>query len=269
MIAANSSSTAPAKVSRAGRIHLVVSYNPGYQRSMSELKPSTRQRFVGLNFGFPDADTEIEIVCHESGVDRKTASALVGIAAKTRGLTELALMESVSTRLLVDAGKLIAGGLPPRLAGHAAIAEPISDDADALVRDQTGDRPPPLSHRAMFEWEESTFLGLKSLYQRLLTKPRERRAAEVRAELRDRRQELFILGQMIAGKSVTIFETDEPALCDADRIFLPPKISSEPAGRPTQPPTNSKPSSPASRSAMGGAVISNRISIGSMATYQA
>jgi nitric oxide reductase NorQ protein len=110
----------------------VGSYNPGYQRSMKELKPSTRQRFVGLNFGFPQADTEIEIVCHESGVDKKTASALVGIAAKTRGLTELALLESVSTRLLVDAGKLIAGGLPPRLAGHAAIAEPITDDADAL-----------------------------------------------------------------------------------------------------------------------------------------
>jgi nitric oxide reductase NorQ protein len=122
------------EILRAGPGFICVgSYNPGYQRSMKELKPSTRQRFVGLNFGFPNADTEIEIVCHESSVDRKTASALVGIAAKTRGLTELALLESVSTRLLVDAGKLIAGGLPPRLAGHAAIAEPITDDADALV----------------------------------------------------------------------------------------------------------------------------------------
>ncbi|MFT4547885.1 MAG: nitric oxide reductase NorQ protein [Verrucomicrobiales bacterium] len=111
----------------------VGSYNPGYQRSMKELKPSTRQRFVGLNFGFPQADVEIEIVCHESGVDEKTARALVGIADKSRGLTELALLESVSTRLLVDAGKLIAGGLPPRLASHAAIAEPITDDPDALI----------------------------------------------------------------------------------------------------------------------------------------
>lgn len=111
----------------------VGSYNPGYQRSMKELKPSTRQRFVGLNFGFPDGDKEIEIVRHESGVDEKTARHLVQIAQKTRNLTELALLESVSTRLLVDAGKLIAGGLPPRLAGHAAIAEPITDDPDALT----------------------------------------------------------------------------------------------------------------------------------------
>lgn len=111
----------------------VASYNPGYQRSMKELKPSTRQRFVGLNFGFPTQDLEVDIVRHESGVDEKTARALVSIAHKTRDLSELALLESVSTRLLVDAGKLIAGGLPPRLASHAAIAEPITDDADALV----------------------------------------------------------------------------------------------------------------------------------------
>lgn len=111
----------------------VASYNPGYQRSMKELKPSTRQRFVGLNFGFPEVGTEVDIVCHESGVDAKTARALVGIASKTRDLSELALLESVSTRLLIDAGKLIAGGLPPRLAGHSAIAEPITDDPDALV----------------------------------------------------------------------------------------------------------------------------------------
>ena len=81
----------------------------------------------------------------------------------------------------------------------------------------------------MFEWEESTFLGLKSLYQRFLTKPKERRAAEVRAELKDRRQRLFILAQMIAGKNVTIFETDEPALCDAEHIFLPSQITHGPS----------------------------------------
>ena len=111
----------------------VASYNPGYQRAMKELKPSTRQRFVGINFGFPLTDVEVEVVTHESGVDEKTARALVGIANKTRGLTELALLESVSTRLLVDAGQLISGGLPPRLAGHSAIAEPITDDPDALA----------------------------------------------------------------------------------------------------------------------------------------
>ncbi|MFT4547886.1 MAG: nitric oxide reductase NorD protein [Verrucomicrobiales bacterium] len=81
----------------------------------------------------------------------------------------------------------------------------------------------------MFEWEESTFLGLKSLYQRLLTKPKERRAAEVRAKLKDRRQQLFILAQMIAGRNVTVFETDDAVLCDAERVFLPPQISEAPS----------------------------------------
>lgn len=112
---------------------VVASYNPGYQRSMKELKPSTRQRFVGMTFGFPPPDMETKIVEHESGVDEKTARALVQIAQKTRSLTELALLEPVSTRLLVDAGKLIASGLPARLSGHSAIAEPITDDPDALA----------------------------------------------------------------------------------------------------------------------------------------
>jgi nitric oxide reductase NorD protein len=77
----------------------------------------------------------------------------------------------------------------------------------------------------MFEWEESTFLGIKSLYKRLRVKPKERRAAEVRAELKDRRQQLFILAQMIAGRKVAVFETDEQVLCDRERVFLPPEIS--------------------------------------------
>lgn len=111
---------------------VVASYNPGYQRSMKELKPSTRQRFVGLNFGFPSNEAEAQIVAHESGVDTPTAKALVEIARKTRRVKELALLEPVSTRLLIDAGKLIASGLPPRLSGHVAIAQPITDDPDAL-----------------------------------------------------------------------------------------------------------------------------------------
>ncbi len=81
----------------------------------------------------------------------------------------------------------------------------------------------------MFEWEESTFLGMKSLYQRVLSKPRERRAAAVRAELKDRRQHLFVLAQIIAGRSVKVFETDEAFLCDSERIFLPPEISHGPS----------------------------------------
>lgn len=110
---------------------LVVSYNPGYQKSLRELKPSTRQRFVGLTFGYPDAEGEVEIVRRESGIDAKTAEALVKIARKVRALKELSLMETASTRLLVAAGKLIIGGLPPRLACFTALAEALTDDADA------------------------------------------------------------------------------------------------------------------------------------------
>jgi nitric oxide reductase NorQ protein len=112
---------------------LVISYNPGYQRSMRELKPSTRQRFVSLGFTYPDADLETRILTGETGADEKTARSLVAIARKIRALTELSLLESVSTRLIVDAAKLIHAGLPPRYAATVAIAEPLTDDPDALA----------------------------------------------------------------------------------------------------------------------------------------
>jgi nitric oxide reductase NorQ protein len=111
---------------------LIVSYNPGYQRSMRELKPSTRQRFVALSFEYPSEDQETEIVGRESGAERSVAKRIVQIAGKIRNLTELSLLESVSTRLLVAAAKLVARGVPPRLACCTAIAEPLTDDADAL-----------------------------------------------------------------------------------------------------------------------------------------
>lgn len=110
---------------------LIVSYNPGYQRSLRELKPSTRQRFIALHFDHPAEPQETEIVATESGIDAATARRLVQIARKVRHLAELSLMESVSTRLLVAAGKLIAAGVPPRLACLTAISEPLTDDADA------------------------------------------------------------------------------------------------------------------------------------------
>lgn len=97
---------------------LVISYNPGYQRSMRELKASTRQRFVGYSFGYPTEDVEIRILCGETGIESDAASKLVAIAKKVRNLTELSLVESVSTRLLVDAAILIQRGLPPRFAGR-------------------------------------------------------------------------------------------------------------------------------------------------------
>ena len=110
---------------------LVVSYNPGYQRSMRELKQSTRQRFVGISFDYPTSSVEAEIVSKESGVDIKIAQNLVSLATKIRALKELSLLETASTRLLVAAGRLILHGLPPRLACKSAIVEPLTDDQDA------------------------------------------------------------------------------------------------------------------------------------------
>lgn len=112
---------------------LVVSYNPGYQRSLRELKPSTRQRFAALTFTYPSEADEITIVATESGADEATAKKIVRIGSKIRQLTELQLMESVSTRLMIAAGKLIAAGIPPRLACISAIAEPLSDDEEAVA----------------------------------------------------------------------------------------------------------------------------------------
>jgi len=112
---------------------LVVSFNPGYQRSMRELKPSTRQRFIGLGFSHPTEELEARIITGETGIEDKQARALVSIARKVRALAELSLLESVSTRLLVDAAKLILAGLPPRYAATVAIAEPLTDDPDALA----------------------------------------------------------------------------------------------------------------------------------------
>jgi nitric oxide reductase NorQ protein len=110
---------------------LLVSYNPGYQRSMREMKPSTRQRFIALNFDYPTEAQEISIVTQEAGVAAGTAKQLVQIARKIRHLTELSLLESASTRLVVAAGKLIRAGVPPRLACVTAIAEPLTDEPDA------------------------------------------------------------------------------------------------------------------------------------------
>ena len=110
---------------------LIVSYNPGYQRSLREMKPSTRQRFVALTFGYPPEELEAQIITEESGAEKAVARRIVQIGRKIRNLTELSLLESVSTRLLVAAGKLIARGVPPRLACVTAIAEPLTDDADA------------------------------------------------------------------------------------------------------------------------------------------
>ncbi len=112
---------------------LVASFNPGYQRGFKELKPSTRQRFVAIAFDYPETKIEIEILTNEAGVDKDLAKKLVNIASKIRNLTELGLTETVSTRLLVDAAKLIHTGLPKRLAVHVAIVEPLTDDLETVA----------------------------------------------------------------------------------------------------------------------------------------
>lgn len=112
---------------------LIASFNPGYQKGFKELKPSTRQRFVSLAFDYPDEKLEIEIVVNETGVDEKDAKRLTKIANKIRNLTELGLMETVSTRLVVDAAKLIHSGLPKRLAVEVSMLQPLSDDPEILT----------------------------------------------------------------------------------------------------------------------------------------
>jgi nitric oxide reductase NorQ protein len=109
---------------------LVASFNPGYQRGFKELKPSTRQRFVAMTFDYPDTKIEAEILVNETAIERDIAKKLVNIAAKIRNLTELGLTETVSTRLLVDAAKLIHSGLPKRLSVQVAVVEPLSDDKE-------------------------------------------------------------------------------------------------------------------------------------------
>jgi nitric oxide reductase NorQ protein len=112
---------------------LVISYNPGYQHALKELKPSTRQRFVALEFDFPPAAQEAEIVAHESGATHATAHALVRVAEQVRRLRDQGLAEGPGTRLLVSTGRLIARGIAPRQACRTALASPLTDDPDLLA----------------------------------------------------------------------------------------------------------------------------------------
>lgn len=111
---------------------LVISYNPGYQSVIKDLKPSTRQRFVSLSFDYPDAEAEARIIAHESAVDSETAQRLAHIGQRVRALREHGFEEGVSTRLLVYAGQLIAGGIEPRRACDVAVARAVSDDNDLV-----------------------------------------------------------------------------------------------------------------------------------------
>lgn len=109
---------------------LVVSYNPGYQNLLKALKPSTRQRFVAIEFDFLPREREIEVVSLESGLDAARVVPLVDLARRLRALKGVDLEEGVSTRLLVYCASLMDAGLPVNQAVRAAMIEPLSDDAD-------------------------------------------------------------------------------------------------------------------------------------------
>jgi len=112
---------------------LVVSYNPGYQNLLKGMKPSTRQRFVGLSFDFPAASREESILLGETGCDADLARRLVSIGRAFRALKDRDLEEVASTRLLVYAAKLIKSGIDPVAAGKAAIVESLTDDAETAA----------------------------------------------------------------------------------------------------------------------------------------
>jgi nitric oxide reductase NorQ protein len=109
---------------------LVISYNPGYQSLMKDLKQSTKQRFGALDFDYPEEALEIRIVATESGVDESTAKKLVQIAHRARNLKGHGLDEGISTRLLVYAGQLISKGVAAEAACIMTMVTPLTDDPD-------------------------------------------------------------------------------------------------------------------------------------------
>ena len=108
---------------------LVISYNPGYQNAVKDLKHSTRQRFVALEFDFPDEENEAQIIQHESGCDDENAGLLAALGGKIRNLREHGLEEGASTRVLIYAAKLINEGISSRRACQVAVTWGITDDA--------------------------------------------------------------------------------------------------------------------------------------------
>ncbi|MGH8803037.1 MAG: CbbQ/NirQ/NorQ/GpvN family protein, partial [Casimicrobiaceae bacterium] len=112
---------------------LVISYNPGYQSVLKDLKESTKQRFGAINFGYPIPAVEAEIVVHEAGVEPALAQQLVVIAERSRNLKGHGLDEGASTRMLIQAGRLTARGISLEAACQVALVLPITDDED--IRD--------------------------------------------------------------------------------------------------------------------------------------
>jgi len=109
---------------------LVVSYNPGYQSAVKDLKESTKQRFVAIDFDYPEAAIEAEIVAREAGVEAALAARLVDIAGRSRNLKGHGLDEGASTRMLIHAGRLVRGGVGIEAAVRSGIVLPITDDRE-------------------------------------------------------------------------------------------------------------------------------------------
>lgn len=109
---------------------LVISYNPGYQSAIKDLKESTKQRFVAIDFTYPEAAVEAAIVAREAGLDEPMARLLVEIGHQSRRLQGQGLNEGASTRMLVHAGQLLAGGVSVRDAVRAAVVLPLTDNAE-------------------------------------------------------------------------------------------------------------------------------------------
>ena len=119
-------------IEAAAGFQLVISYNPGYQHVLKDLKPSTRQRFVAIGFDFPPPELEVRIVRHEGGVDEPTARALVSLAGRLRNLRDRGLAEVPSSRVLVATARLIASGIPATDACRSALVAPLTDDPELL-----------------------------------------------------------------------------------------------------------------------------------------
>jgi nitric oxide reductase NorQ protein len=107
---------------------LVVSYNPGYQATSKELKHSTRQRFIAIDFDYPAAGVETQIIAHEAGVGTDLAAALAKLASQLRHLDDIGFLEGPSTRLMIYAGRLIRRGIPEREACETAVVQAVTDD---------------------------------------------------------------------------------------------------------------------------------------------
>ncbi len=109
---------------------LVISYNPGYQNVLKDLKPSTRQRFIAIDFDYPEEDQEAEVIAHESGVASDLAKSLARLGSRVRNLKQHGFDEGVSTRLLVYAGQMMVKGVEPLRACEVAVCKAVTDDED-------------------------------------------------------------------------------------------------------------------------------------------